>query len=337
MSYQELVRKRLALGVAVSLALLISLFASALLGPYHISLEDVLSRNVVFWNIRLPRIVTAVIVGASLAVSGAVMQCILRNPLASSFTLGISHGAAFGASFAILYLGAGLTHRAGEGVTFLNPYLVTLFAFLGSLIGVVVILALARLRSMSPEAMVLAGVAMASLFSASTMLLQYFAENEILVAYAVFWTFGDMGRTGWNEIWLMTISFLAIFPYFYLRRWDYNALLLGDETARSLGTNPERVRLTGMLAAAFLTAVSTAFAGIVGFVGLVSPHIIRMLIGSDYRFLIPLSAIFGSLLLLTADTFGRIVLSPVILPVGIVTSFIGAPLFIYILVRGGGR
>lgn len=334
----RIVEKRIRSAELLLLSILIlSLVASLCIGSYNLSPQEVLSSLIngkqIIWNIRLPRIVTAVIVGASLAVSGAVMQCILRNPLASPFTLGVSQGAAFGAAFAIIYLGAGLLHRTGESITILNPYLVPAFAFLGSLISVFVILILAKVRDFGPEAMILAGVAMASLFQAATMLMQYFAESDVEVASVVFWTFGDMGRTYWNEIYIMLAVFLIAIAYFTFRRMDYNALTLSDETAVSLGVNPQRIRLEGMLMAAFLTAVCVSFTGIVGFVGLVAPHSVRISITGDYRYLIPLSTISGAALLLIADTFGRTVISPVIIPVGIVTAFIGAPTFIYLLMR----
>ncbi len=335
MSYHELARKRNTFGVLLFILLLIFIAISLSLGSYKVPVIDgLLKGNTVLWNIRLPRVLTAVFVGASLAVSGAVMQCVLRNPLASSFTLGISHGAAFGAAFAIIVLGAGIAHRAGVGITVTNPYIIPVFAFFGSIISVVVILALAKVRNLSPEAMVLAGIAMSSLFTACTMLIQYFAQNDILVAYVVFWTFGDVGRTSWRELILIAFVFLLIFPYFVLRRWDYNALLIDDETAKSLGVDPQKIRLEGMLLSALLTSVCVSFTGIIGFIGLVSPHVIRLILGEDYRYLIPFSSFFGSLLLLVSDTVGRTI-HEVIIPVGIVTSFIGAPLFIYLLTRGG--
>ncbi len=321
------------------IAVLVSSFLFALfIGPYDLTPKEVIDAMVtgtppVIRSVRLPRIVTALLVGASLAVSGAVMQCILRNPLASPFTLGISQGAAFGAAFAIIYLGAGVLHRTGESLTILNPYLVPFFAFLGSLISVFVILMLSKLRNLSPEAMILAGVAMASLFQAATMLMQYFTD-DVKVASVVFWTFGDMGRTTWTEIFLIFLALSFCLLYFIMRRMDYNALTLADETAISLGVNPQRVRMESLLLASFLTAICVSFTGIVGFIGLVAPHSIRIAVTGDYRYLIPLSTAFGAALLLIADTFGRTILMTVAIPVGIVTAFIGAPTFIYLLLRG---
>ncbi|MEM4278952.1 MAG: iron ABC transporter permease [Archaeoglobaceae archaeon] len=308
------------------------------LGAYQMSIAElfraILDGNPVLWNVRIPRIITAIFVGASLAIAGAVMQCILKNPLASPFTLGISQGAAFGAAIAIVYFGAGQMHRVGEALTIFNPYIVPIFAFFGSLISAFVILALAKLRDLSPEAIVLAGVAMSALFQAGVMLIQYFA-TDVQVASIVFWTFGDVARARWIEIYLIIAVFVICFIYFFYRRWDYNSLLAGDETAISLGVKPQRIRLEGMLLSSFLTAVCVSFTGIIGFIGLVAPHIVRLTIGGDYRFLIPSSALVGALVLLASDTVGRTVISPVIIPVGIITSIVGAPMFIYLLLRGG--
>lgn len=336
--YRRLVWKRISFGLFL-IFLLIFLSAIAMgLGAYQMSVKElfnaILQGSPVLWNVRIPRIVSAIFVGASLAIAGAVMQCILKNPLASPFTLGISQGAAFGAAIAIVYLGAGQLHRIGENLTIFNPYIVPLFAFLGSLISAFVILAIAKLRDLTPEAIILAGVAMSALFQAGVMLIQYFA-TDVQVASIVFWTFGDVGRARWVEIYLIIVTFLICFAYFFYRRWDYNSLLAGDETAISLGVKPQRMRLEGMLLSSLLTAVCVSFTGIIGFIGLISPHVVRLVIGGDYRFLIPASAFVGAVILLASDTFGRLVISPVIIPVGIITSIIGAPMFIYLLLRGG--
>jgi len=338
--YRRYIRRKLIFGIFFIILIFIISFYAVSAGSMHLTLEEFISglthsggtSELVIWNIRVPRIIAAIIAGMALAVAGAVMQCILRNPLASPFTLGISHGAAFGAAFAIIVLGAGETHNVGTPLTLNNPYSVTIFAFLGSLIGVFVILLLAKLRGFSPEAMILAGVAMSSLFSAALMLIQYFTD-EVRLAAVVFWTFGDIGRAGWTDISIMLFVTIPALIYFMYKRWDYNALESGEETAKSLGVNTERTRLIGMVVASLIASVCVAFLGIIGFIGLIAPHIIRMLIGGDYRHLIPMSAIFGGLLLLAADTIGRTIIQPIILPVGILTSFLGAPLFFYILIK----
>ncbi len=338
--YKKYTEKKITFGLILLIVLFLSAIYAMCVGDYRLTVNQVVdaligngtdNAELVIWNIRLPRVFAAIIAGVSMAVAGAVMQCILRNPLASPFTMGISHGAMFGASLAIILLGAGGAESTGR-IFVNNPYSITVFAFLGALIGVFVILLLAKLRGLSPEAMILAGVAMSSLFTAGTMLIQYFAD-DLQLAAMVYWTFGDLGRPLWDEIYIMIAIMIPALLYFIYKRWDYNALEAGEETAKSLGVNTERTRLIGMFIASLLTAVNVAFLGIIGFIGLICPHIVRIFIGGDYRFLIPVSALFGAVLLLIADTFARTIISPVVLPVGILTSFMGAPMFLYLLMR----
>lgn len=293
--------------------------------------------NIIIWNIRLPRVLAAVTAGVGLSVAGCVMQNLLRNPLASPFTLGVSQGAAFGAAVAIIALGAGSTHStSADAVIINNPYLVTIAAFVGAMATTMVVLFLAQARGVTPEAMVLAGVALGSLFSAATIILQFFA-SDVQVASIVFWTFGDIGRASWLDLEIMAAVTGAALLYFMANRWNYNALDGGEETARGLGVDVERIRLTGMFVASLVTAVTVSFLGIIGFIGLVGPHMMRRVLGGDHRFLIPASAVMGGLLLLASDTLARTIISPVVLPVGAITSFMGAPLFLYLLSRGYGK
>jgi len=318
---------------------LISIYSLSI-GGYKLSLSQIYHAltgngdkvtNLIIWNIRLPRIVAAIVAGISLAVSGAVMQCTLRNPLASPYTIGISYGAMFGAAFAIIFFNVGGAESTGR--IFMNsPYLVSVFAFMGALMAVLVILLLAKLRKLTPGAIILAGIAMGSLFSAGTMLMQYFA-NDLQLASMVYWTFGDLGRPLWGEVWIMTVIMSFSLIYFIYKRWDYNALESGEESAKSLGVNTEKTRLWGLLIASLLVSVNVAFLGIIGFVGLICPHVVRIFIGGDYRFVIPISALFGAILLLVSDTIARTMISPIVLPVGILTSFMGAPVFLYLLVK----
>lgn len=338
--YEKLNRKKILIGIGLFVFLFIFSLYSLSLGGYRLSLNQIYmalmgqgedSASLIIWNIRLPRIVAALIAGISLAVSGAVMQCTLRNPLASPYTIGISHGAMFGAAFAIILFGIGGAESTGR--IFINsPYLVTCFAFIGSFVAAIIILLLAKLRKFTPEAMVLAGIAMGSLFSAGTMVIQYFA-NDLQLASMVYWTFGDLGRPVWTEVGIMGIIMIFSLVYFIYKRWDYNALESGEESAKSLGVNTENIRLVSMLIAAVLVSANVAFLGIIGFVGLICPHLVRIIIGGDYRFLIPISALFGAILLLVSDTIARTIISPIVLPVGILTSFMGAPLFLYLLIK----
>ncbi|WP_457742771.1 FecCD family ABC transporter permease [Thermococcus sp.] len=343
MDYRAYLRRKLLIGLALFLSLLaVSLFSLSN-GPYHVPIRDVLavllgggSRDdrLVVLGIRLPRIVAGILVGASMGVAGAVLQGYLRNPLATPFTMGVSNGAMFGASLAII-LGAGYSLNSGQ-VFLNNPYAVVLFAFLGAISATLVILALARLRGLSPEAIVLAGVAMSSLYVALTTLVQYFA-NELQLSAMVYWSFGNLARASWRENAIMAVAFALVFVYFLIKRWDLNASTLGDEIAKSVGVNIERERLIGTLLSAFITSVTVAFVGVIGFIGLIAPHSMRLVAGGDYRSLIPLSALAGALLLVSADTVARLIVSPMNLPVGVITSFLGAPTFIYLLVKMEGR
>lgn len=292
--------------------------------------------NVIVFNLRLPRTVTAIVGGIGLASVGCVMQSILRNPLASSSTLGVSQGAAFGAAFAIIALGAGMQHQTLDGVGISNPYSVSVCAFIGSMLSTSVVLGLSRFKRITPQTMILSGVALSSLFSGGTTLLQYFAD-DVKVAAVVFWTFGNLGSTSWREILIMTVVVTASMIYFMLNRWNYNALQSGEDTAKGLGVNTNRFLLSSMVICSVTASVIVSYCGIINFIGLIAPHLMRRVVGSDYRYLLPASALMGSVLLLLSDTVARLVVQPVILPIGAITSFLGAPLFLYLIFKGGGR
>ena len=282
--------------------------------------------NLVVQNNRLPRILTAVLAGGGLGLAGCILQAVLRNPLASSSTLGVSQGATFGAAFAIVVLGLGATDGFG----------VPLCAFLGSVAVALVILGLSRFRQVSPEGIVLAGVAISSMFTGATTLIQYFAD-EVQLSTLVFWTFGDLGSTGWADLSGLAAIVALLFGYCYYHRWDYNALLSGEETAISLGLNVRRLTLVNMVLCCLCSSVVVSNVGLISFIGLVAPHIVRMVVGNNHVYLIPGSALGGAALLLLSDLFARTVISPVILPIGAITSFLGGPLFLYLLFKGGKR
>ena len=292
--------------------------------------------NIVVFNIRMPRVVTAIAAGVGLATSGCAMQSLLKNPLASSSTLGISQGAAFGASFAIIALGAGMQNQTLDGVTISNPYLVSICAFISAMMSTLIILGLSFLKKVTPEAMILSGVALSTMFSGATTLLQYFAA-DVKVAAVIFWTFGDLGRTGWSEVIIMIVIVTAALLYFVFNHWNFNALQNGEETAKGLGVNVSRMRLVGMLVCATAASSMVSFVGIINFIGLIAPHLVRRCIGNDYRYLMPCSAVMGALLLLLSDIAARLVVAPIILPIGAITSLLGAPLFLYLLFKRGGR
>ncbi|WP_243685421.1 FecCD family ABC transporter permease [Methanosarcina barkeri] len=293
--------------------------------------------DLIIWNIRLPQALAAIVAGAGLSVAGVAMQSILRNPIASPFTLGISNAGAFGAAVSVVVLGTGkMQSTVANAVTINNPYLTTTVALFFCLLATGVILLISSIRGASPEVMVLAGVALSSLFTAGTAFLQYFADDTQLAA-VVFWTFGDVGRVTWPELEIMAGVVLLAIIFFVANCWNYNAIDAGDETAKGLGVNVERTRLVGMVIAALVSAVIVAFLGVIGFIGLVCPHMVRRVIGDDQRYLIPGSTLFGGILLLASDTAARLIISPYVLPVSILTAFMGAPVFIYLLLKGYKR
>ncbi|MFP4521256.1 MAG: FecCD family ABC transporter permease [Fibrobacterota bacterium] len=338
--YRRYALRKILAGLVISAGLLLLILYSLKIGSYETGIKDLLRvitgvasnrLEIIILGIRLPRIIAAVFAGAGLAFAGTVMQCLLRNPLASPFTMGVSQGAAFGAAFAIIVFGAG---QASNGIS--GKYLTGLCAFSGSLASVTVILFLAGLRALDYRAIILGGVAMGSLFGAGTMFLQFFAE-DVEVASVVFWSFGDPGRVSWGDLKIIIPVVTAGGLYFFHKSWEYNIVEGGEETAAALGVKIKRTRISGVLISALMTAVCVSFMGIIGFTGLIAPHITRKIVGGDHRFLIPVSAAAGALLLLGADTAARTIMSPEVLPVGILTSFFGAPLFIYLISRKGGR
>ena len=289
-------------------------------GPLAESADPTLYK--VLLLLRLPRIALAVLAGAGLAVAGAVMQSVTRNVLVSPFTLGISAAAVFGASLAILF-GGGLLY-SGEGVMILG-------AFLSALTCGLIVYTIARQINLQPMTIVLVGIGLNYFFSALTATLEFFAREHKLAA-VVEWTFGSFNRATWESVAVtaaVTIPGLLLLWSFAL---SLNAMSQNDdETARSLGVRTDRVRTVTGLAAILVTAAIISFTGIIGFVGLIAPHVARLIIGSDHVYYLPFTALSGALLLLWADTLGKFILYPVNIPVGIVVSFIGVPLFLQLI------
>lgn len=345
--YHRYIGRKMMLVVASSGLLVTTLVIAISMGVANISILDVASSllggdvtrrvDTIIWNIRLPQALTAVVAGGGLAVAGAVMQSILRNPLGSPFTLGISHAAAFGAAFSVMVLNGGVMGSTNaDAVTITNPYITTCCAFAFSLLAAGVVICVSRLRGATPEVMILTGVAMGALFTAGTMFLQFFAD-DVQLAAMVFWTFGDTARATWSSLGTISLFAVLVSGFFIMNSWNYNAIDAGDETAKSLGVRVDRVRMVGMVLSSMLTAMIISFLGIIGFVGLVVPHMVRRVIGSDHRFLLPASILIGGVLLLVSDTMARLVLAPHLLPVSVLTAFMGAPVFLYLIVRGQRR
>jgi iron complex transport system permease protein len=336
--YQKLIERKVLFFIISLLGIILLTGVAATIGSANVSIHEVymailakffpgyfqISKfaDTIVWGLRLHRILMGIVAGAGLSVAGAVMQGILKNPLASEFTLGVSSAAAFGAALAII-LGAGFA--GGEYLIIGNAFFFTLLASFS-------VYGLARYKGITSETMILAGIAIMYLFSALTSFLQYMGRSE-QVQEVVFWMMGSLGRSSWERVWIITAIIALCYPYLTLKSWDINILGAGDETAKSLGVDVESTRVISMILASLITASIICFTGTIGFIGLVGPHIVRMVIGGDYRFLLPGSALIGALLLLGADTLARTVLAPTILPVGIMTSLLGVPFFTYLFMR----
>ncbi len=299
------------------------------------------SANVrIIWNIRIPRVIAAVIAGAGLSIAGLVMQTNLNNPMASPSTLGVSNAAVFGANLSIIAYAGGFLSTGNNlsGYTAgMDPYATSAMAFLFSTFSILLILGLCRLRSFAPGVVVLAGIAIGSIWTAATTILQFYATDVGLSA-AVIWTFGDLGRATYRTDLIMAAVVLAGLLFFLLAGWRLNALLSGDSAAKSMGVRVDQLRFASMLAASVITAVCVSFLGIIGFVGIICPHVVKRLLGQDHRVTIPASALAGSILLLLADTLSRSMGNGSALPVGAITSLLGAPFFLAIIFsRKGGQ
>jgi len=340
--YLKLTTRKIVFLVVVCILTFILAVYAIVVGSSNLSFIDVLKTligrgdertKLIVFNIRLVRVLAAILAGIGLAIGGSLTQTLLHNPLASPFTLGVSQGAAFGAAVGIILLGGGTTSSsASDSVVILHPSIVVTCAFLGSMISSVVVILLAQVKKFSPESVVLSGVALSSLFSAATTIIQYFA-SDVKIAALVFWTFGDIGRASWNDVKILCVFVLLSWLYFFKNAWDYNAIESGEDVAKSLGVNVEKKRIAGIFISSFVTSVTVAFLGIIGFICLLGPHIARRFVGNDQRFLIAASGLVGGFLLLLSDTVARLIISPIVLPVGAVTSFLGAPLFLYLLIR----
>lgn len=287
----------------------------------------------IIWNIRIPRVLAAIIAGAGLSVSGLMMQTTLNNSMASPSTLGVSNAAVFGANLSIIVFAGGFLSTGSNVANYTvgaNPYSTSLLAFLFSTISILLILALCKLRAFSPNVVVLAGIAVGSIWTAATTILQFYA-TDVGIAAAVIWNFGDLGRATYKTDAIMFVVVLLGMIFFQLLSWQFNALLSGEQAARSMGVPVDLLRFFSLLLASVITAVCVSFLGIIGFVGIICPHVTKRLLGQDHRFSIPLSALSGSLLLLMADTLSRSLGNGSALPVGAITSLLGAPFFLAII------
>ncbi len=340
--YRKRTLKRFGLFAFLSLTIILLLWLNMISGTGGVVVRDTLkliglepssgSFSMILFSIRLPRALAGLLVGMLLGLSGAAMQGVLRNPLASPFTLGISQAAGFGAAFAIIALSASdiSTHPLWLKLN------IALFAFGASVVCALLILWISHFVGMIPHTLILAGVGLGSLFHAGTMFLQYFT-SDINAAATLFWTFGDLSKANAMTLGAMVLFLIPSLLYLWAAHWKFDALAFGDENAFNKGVEVKRFRIGVILFSTLCTAIAVAFFGIIGFIGLIAPHAVRLVLGSAHGALIPLSALCGGALLLGADLAARMLLHPVTLPVGILTSFIGAPLLLYLLVSQGRR
>lgn len=273
---------------------------------------------------RLPRIVIAVVAGIGMAVGGTAMQSVTRNPLVSPFTIGVSSAAAFGASMCIVF---------ATNVFLKSEIGIILCAFVASITCVLLVYVISSKVGMGAETVVLTGIALNYFFSALTSTVEFFAQEHKLAA-VVQWTFGTFNGITWREVIITSVVVFLCSLILMLNSLKLNVMSSGDdELVRSLGISPQRVRAVTGLASVLMTAAIISFTGVIGFVGLVAPHIARRLVGNNHKFLIPFSGIVGAMLLMVADAIGKTILSPVSIPVGIVVSFLGVSLFIHLILK----
>lgn len=316
----------------------VSFITDVIVGPASLTLRDVwlavmqspeVSKNadVIIWSIRLPTAVMALLVGASLGIAGAGMQTILDNPLSSPYTLGISAGAGFGASLVVV-IGLNSLEFLGE---FMVPFGAFVFAGLTSFF----IYSINKIKNFSSETMILAGIGMMFLFQALQSLMQYMATPEAL-QNIVFWTMGSLTKANWLSISIVLVALLVMLPLMMRESWRLTALKLGDEKASGLGVNVEHLRVKIFLFISIITAVAVSFVGTIGFIGIVGPHIARMLVGEDQRYFLPLSAVCGMVILSLASIASKMLIPGAMFPIGIVTAIIGVPFFFSLVLTRKG-
>ncbi|MCE4113833.1 FecCD family ABC transporter permease [Yersinia pseudotuberculosis] len=337
--YQNIVRHRLLVMGVLVLAILGCLLLDFTMGPSGLTLSSLwqtlidpasadAGTRVIVWDIRLPYALMAVVIGLSLGLAGAEMQTILNNPLASPFTLGVSSAAAFGAALAIVS-GIGIPGVPDQWFISVNAFIFALFAAL-MLDGIT------RWTRVASSGVVLFGIALVFTFNALVSMMQFIASEDTLQGL-VFWTMGSLARASWAKLGIMLAVFALMLPLSMMNSWKLTALRLGEDRAISFGIDVRRLRLGTLLRISMLSALAVAFVGPIGFIGLVAPHIARMIFGEDHRFYLPASALIGALVLCMASIASKNLIPGIIIPVGIVTSLVGVPFFLSIILRHRGN
>lgn len=338
LNYRAILRRRLSLLLVLAVLIVASMLLDFTLGPSGLPLDTLwhtlidpasvdAGTRVIVWDIRMPYALMAIIVGLTLGLAGAEMQTILNNPLASPFTLGVSSAAAFGAALAIV-LGIGIPGIPAQ-------WFISANAFIFALLAALLLDGITRWTQVATSGVVLFGIALVFTFNALVSMLQFIANEDTLQGL-VFWTMGSIARASWEKLGILLLALAVIMPLSMLSSWKLTSLRLGEDRAISFGINVRRLRLATLLRISILSALSVAFVGPIGFIGLVAPHIARLLFGEDHRFYLPASALIGALVLSLASIVSKNLISGVIIPVGIVTSLVGVPFFITIIVRHRG-
>ncbi|MEK5331076.1 FecCD family ABC transporter permease [Lysinibacillus sp. FSL W8-0992] len=282
------------------------------------------SQEIIIWQIRVPRVMLAAIVGAGLAIAGAAVQALVRNSIADPYILGISSGATVGAT-AVIILGA---------FSFLGIYALSVAAFLGSFIAIVLVFFLSRVGGrISIFRLLLAGMAVSFILSATSNFMLMMSKEEGGIKAVMYWMLGSLAGAKWSNLFIPAIIFFIVFGLLWLHYRNLNLLLLGEEAAVTLGVNLQQFRIQLILLVSLLTGVLVAVSGSIGFVGLIIPHIVRLIVGSNYKYVIPISALLGGIFLVWADAIARVIIAPEEMPIGIITAFCGGPFFIWLLRR----
>lgn len=337
MEYNRRIRNKKLIIIGLAVAAAVIVFISFTIGTFHISFSDCMELIVdrikygpsdsiledVIWEERIPRGLMAVFVGGGLAVAGCIMQNMLRNPLADPYTTGVSSGAGLGAAISIV-LGVSILPLGDDVSVIAN-------AFVMSLIPAALIMFLSMYRRITPTTMILVGIGIMFMFSACTQLMELIATpTQMEQLYK--WQLGTLSDVNPGNLLIVGVTVVVCILLLYRFRMSLNLMTLGDESAVTLGSDPWKVRVACLLIISFMTAVCVSFTGTIGFVGLVAPQIVRLFMGSDSRYLIPASAMFGAMFLIFCDTVSRLI-GVAGLPVGVVTAFIGSPIFLYLLVK----
>ncbi|MGH6859807.1 MAG: FecCD family ABC transporter permease [Phyllobacterium sp.] len=330
-------RKKLTLIAGLLIVAAISLVFDIATGPALLPVSQVVAALVdpagvdstiaiIVWTLRLPMALMAIVVGIALGSSGATMQTLLDNPLASPYTLGLASAAGFGASLAILAGGWGI-----------NPLLIVpASAFVMACLASAVIYGVGNMRGMMGDTMILAGIALMFLFHSLQSLLQFHAVPEV-GQQIVFWMFGTLSKASWTNLAITAVAVGLSLPVLMLNAWKLTALKLGEERARSVGISVSGLRLITIALVSLMTATAISFVGTIGFIGLVAPHIARMLVGEDQRYLLPAAGCVGAVMLSLASVLSKVIMPGVLLPVGIVTAIIGVPFFLHLILRRARR